>query len=47
MQTRSQTRIEEGQAPMLHNSNVTSLPEPPVVAESLGMKRDSREGLKS
>ena len=32
MQTRSQTRIEEGQAPMLHNSNVTSLPEPPVVA---------------
>ena len=32
MQTRSQTRMEEGQAPMLRNSNVTSLPEPPVVA---------------
>jgi len=24
--------MEEGQAPMLRNSNVTSLPEPPVVA---------------
>ena len=32
MQTRSQTQMEEGQAPMLRNSNVTSLPEPPVVA---------------
>ena len=27
MQTRSQTQMEEGQAPMLRNYNVTSLPE--------------------